>query len=1052
MQTNLPVTNNEYVIAETDSIVAKINLQGIIIYINEDFKRVSGFTEPELIGQPHSLARHPNWPTEASADFWASLKAGRPWTGMVQNRCKNGDFYWAVDNATPFFEDGQLAGYISVKSKPSRSQIDEYAPVYQKFKDGKARGLSIKDGKIVKSGIFAKINIFKNITIKSRLVLTISIMTILLAGIGFLGMYVLNETNARLKGMYEDQTLGLAHITQVEALSLRNRLAIMAMQITPTPEVFQIRTEQIEKNVELINNEWASFILTIHTPKEKEVAQKLAVIRKQYLQEGLNPAVAAFRANNVKEGARIAVEVIRPTYLKLEEKVKELRVLQLENAKSVYTRSQERYTQIFYITISTVAAGLLLSMVFGYFLILAIVNPLNLGKTYLNQIAQGNYSNKIQILVNDEIGKLLEAIQSMQIKLGFDINEAKRIADESMRIKVALDNVSTNVMMADPDRKVIYMNTAILQMFKTAEEEIKKQIHKFDINHIMGNTIDGYHKDPELQKKILGTFTSVHKARITMGARTFDLVANPVINEKGERLGSVVEWTDITEQLKVEIEKKRLLDESLRLKVALDTVSTNVMLADPDRVVVYMNQSIHKMFKIAEADIKKSLPMFNLNAIMNKTIDSYHKNPELQKQILGSFTTTHAATIEIGGRTFNLIANPVINEQGERLGSVVEWTDITNELKVENEVATIVKAAANDGDFTKRIDMTGKTGFFYNLSDGMNKLMEVSSSGLNDVVRILALIADGDLTNKITENYNGTFGQLKEYVNNTVDSLQQTMAEVKTKADALKDASGEVSSTAQTLSSGASEQAASVEETSASLQQMGASIDQNATNSKQTEGIATKSSKDAVEGGEAVNETVKAMKQIADKIGVIEDIAYQTNLLALNAAIEAARAGEHGRGFAVVASEVRKLAEKSQLSANEIGTLASKSVEVAEKAGLLITQIVPAIKKTADLVMEISAASEEQSSGVNEINKAMGQLDQVSQQNASASEELSAIAEELNGQADMLMHAISKFKISQSIIDIKASTARSAHVPEATFKKISAKVDENKPTKGFEKF
>jgi methyl-accepting chemotaxis protein len=192
---------------------------------------------------------------------------------------------------------------------------------------------------------------------------------------------------------------------------------------------------------------------------------------------------------------------------------------------------------------------------------------------------------------------------------------------------------------------------------------------------------------------------------------------------------------------------------------------------------------------------------------------------------------------------------------------------------------------------------------------------------------------------------------------------------------------------------------------------MTASIGQNTENAKVTDGMATKASGQAAEGGEAVNATVAAMKQIAQKIGIIDDIAYQTNLLALNAAIEAARAGEHGKGFAVVAAEVRKLAERSQVAAQEIGTVASSSVELAERAGKLLDEMVPSIKRTSDLVQEITAASEEQSSGVGQINSAVAQLSQTTQQNASGAEELAATAEEMSAQATQLKQTMGFFKL-----------------------------------------
>jgi methyl-accepting chemotaxis protein len=336
-----------------------------------------------------------------------------------------------------------------------------------------------------------------------------------------------------------------------------------------------------------------------------------------------------------------------------------------------------------------------------------------------------------------------------------------------------------------------------------------------------------------------------------------------------------------------------------------------------------------------------------------------------------------------------------------------------NLLKVlggEPAYAAEVMQKVSIGDFT--VDVATRPGDSSSLLYTIKQMVVSAGDSINDVVRVMGAMAHGDLTQTIDKPYQGSFGEMKTYVNDTVAKLSQVVTEVNGGAEALASASEEVSATAQSLSQAASEQAAGVEETSASMEQMTASISQNTENAKVTDGMATKASTEAVEGGEAVKATVLAMKQIAQKIGIIDDIAYQTNLLALNAAIEAARAGEHGKGFAVVAAEVRKLAERSQIAAQEIGMVASSSVELAEKAGKLLDSIVPNIKKTSDLVQEITAASEEQSSGVGQINSAVTQLSQTTQQNASSSEELAATAEEMSGQAEQLQQTMSFFKLA----------------------------------------
>jgi methyl-accepting chemotaxis protein len=306
-------------------------------------------------------------------------------------------------------------------------------------------------------------------------------------------------------------------------------------------------------------------------------------------------------------------------------------------------------------------------------------------------------------------------------------------------------------------------------------------------------------------------------------------------------------------------------------------------------------------------------------------------------------------------------------------------------------------------------DLSGEINLAANDTTSVMAAMKKMVSAFNDITANAKQVSQGNLM--VNLKMRSDKDELIESLANMVDKLKEIVTEVQTSADNVASGAQEMSATAQQMSQGATEQAASAEEVSSSMEQMASNIRQNTDNAMQTEKIAVKSAGDAKEGGKAVMETVAAMKEIATKISIIEEIARQTNLLALNAAIEAARAGEHGKGFAVVASEVRKLAERSQAAAGEISTLSTTSVAVAEQAGDMLVKMLPDIQKTAELVQEISASSKEQDTGADQINRAIQQLDQVIQQNAGSAEEMASTTEELSSQAEQLKSVIAFFTL-----------------------------------------
>jgi len=615
--------------------------------------------------------------------------------------------------------------------------------------------------------------------------------------------------------------------------------------------------------------------------------------------------------------------------------------------------------------LSGLLALVLVSIAVGWSVVRSVTLPIGRAIEAANAVKNGQLDHQIVLEGRDEAAQLLNAIKAMQggLKERNDI-DARTLA-ESTRIRQALDVAAANVLVADAQRKVIYTNASLNEMFKLAESDIRKDVGDFDAAQVLSADVEALLAKLSHQTGWQDKLAQGHKTRLNVGVRRFDLNLTPIRDAQGQPLGCVAEWKDVTAELLAQEREQVLAADNARVKQALDRCSTNVMIADGDGQIIYANESVMSMLNRNEAELRKSLPQFSANRIIGTSFDSFHKNPSHQRNLLGGLKAEHKAQIKVSDLHFSLIANPISDTSGKRLGTVVEWKDRTAEVLAEQEVSNLVDGATQ-GDFSQRMVLEGKEPFFRAIGGKFNDL---------------------------------------------IDTISKTIVEVRVSAGELSSAANQVSETSQSLSQSAASQAASVEQTSASLQEMAASVKQNADSANVTDGMATKAAKEAIEGGDAVTRTVDAMQDIAKKISIIDDIAYQTNLLALNAAIEAARAGEHGRGFAVVAAEVRKLAERSQVAAQEIGHLAGSSVNLAEKAGDLLKQMVPSINKTSELVQEIAAASGEQSDGVAQITGAMEHLNGATQQNASAAEELSATSEELSAQATQLQGLMAYFKL-----------------------------------------
>ena len=481
--------------------------------------------------------------------------------------------------------------------------------------------------------------------------------------------------------------------------------------------------------------------------------------------------------------------------------------------------------------------------------------------------------------------------------------------------------------------------------------------------------------------------------------------------------------------------------ENLRIRTALDYSSTGVFLSDANQQIVYANRALAQSLVEHADELRKDLPELDVEApLVGRPVAELEAGGKTDAAVLAELERTGVARREVqyGNAQFAQVISTIRDENGATVGHVTEWRDRTPEAAVEAEVARVIARAAA-GDLTDRVDSEGKDGFFLQLANQINGLLDANASSIEQISQLLAALSRGDLTARMHGDYQGVFAQMRDDANATAEQLSGIVTRIKQSSRAINSAAGEIASGNSDLSRRTEQQAANLEETAASMEELTSTVRQNAEHARQANQLAIGAAGVASQGGEVVGQVVTTMsaiqtssKKIAEIISVIDGIAFQTNILALNAAVEAARAGEQGRGFAVVASEVRTLAQRSAAAAKEIKGLIDDSVgKVADgsalvhKAGATMGEIVASVQRVTDIMSEISAASQEQSAGIEQVNQTVVQMDETTQQNAALVEEATAAARAMEEQAGQLSEAVSVFTLDEA--DVQQGLAPAGH-------------------------
>ena len=508
MRDNQPVTQHEYILRDTQSPISRTDTRGFITFVNADFVEASGYTEEELLGQPHNVVRHPDMPTQAYADMWNYLQQGRSWTGMVKNRRKDGGYYWVLANASPMWEGGKVIGYASVRMKPPREAIAPTDAVYRRFREGKANGLRIERGHVVRTGLLGRYDSLRRPGIGARLTMLQLLAVAIVCAVGWLGLAGMNSTNDQVISLYREGAKAIIHLDDIARLQLQSELALTQAIAKGKAEVSQSTVALVEKNNATIESTWKTYLAIGHDAEEKKIQDEYEALRGRYLAEGLKPALEALRKNDLAAAAKAYDDSTEPRFRDLQDNMDRQLAQQDVNARETMDEAQAGLKSARLRGLLAAIGGIAVLLTLGWRMQKGIVEPLHEAVSIAKQIAAGFLANRIDNAASDEAGQLMHALHAMQQSLA-SMAEKIIISSESVSAEANAIGQSNEALAARTEQQAVALQETSSNMEQVSVTVKHNTESAQTANHLAQEAGDIAKQGGAAMGQVVGTMDSI---------------------------------------------------------------------------------------------------------------------------------------------------------------------------------------------------------------------------------------------------------------------------------------------------------------------------------------------------------------------------------------------------------------------------------------------------------------------------------------------------------------------------------------------------------------